>query len=42
MLRLLDRYLLKTFIVNLVIGLLAWIVIFLVVDMIENISRFIE
>jgi len=42
MLRLLDRYLLKTFIVNLVIGLLAWIVIFLVVDMIENISRFID
>lgn len=42
MLKLLDRYILKRFLINLLIGLAAWIVIFLVVDMIENISRFID
>ena len=42
MFKLLDRYILKTFLLNLFIGLMAWIVIFLVVDMIENISRFID
>lgn len=42
MLKFLDRYIIKTFLLNLFIGLMAWIVIFLVVDMIENISRFID
>jgi len=42
MFKLLDRYLTNQFIKNLLIGILAWIVIFLVVDMIENISRFID
>ena len=42
MLRLLDKYLLKRFIINLGIAIITWIVIFLVVDIIENISKFID
>ncbi len=40
--KLLDRYLLKQFLINLAIGVITWILIFLVVDVIENISRFID
>lgn len=42
MFRLLDTYLLKRFLINLSIALVTWIVIFLIVDIIENISRFID
>lgn len=42
MFHILDRYLLIRFIINLFFALLTWIVIFLVVDIIENISKFID
>ena len=42
MLRILDRYLLKRFLINLFIAVVTWILIFLVVDIIENISKFID
>ncbi len=42
MFKLLDRYLLKRFLINLGIAVLTWILIFLIVDIIENISRFID
>jgi len=42
MLAILDRYELKSFLKNLFIAVLTWIVIFLVVDVIENVSRFID
>lgn len=42
MLPILDRYLLKRFLINLTIAIVTWIVIFLVVDIIENISKFID
>lgn len=42
MIRILDKYLLKRFIINLGIAIITWIVIFLVVDIIENISKFID
>ncbi len=38
----LDRYLLKQFVINLILGVLAWIIIFVIVDLIENISRFLD
>ncbi len=40
--KILDKYLLQRFTQNLLISLIAWILIFLVVDMIENVSRFID
>ncbi len=40
--RMLDRYLLKRFFINVLIAVLTWIIIFLVVDIIENISKFID
>ena len=42
MIQILDKYILKRFIINLGIALITWIVIFLVVDIIENISKFID
>jgi len=42
MLKLLDIYLLKRFILNLVIAIITWISIFLIVDIIENVSKFID
>jgi lipopolysaccharide export system permease protein len=42
MLNALDRYVLKRFTVNLLLGILAWIIIFIVVDLIENISHFLD
>jgi len=42
MFRILDRHLLTRFLTNLLFALLTWIVIFLVVDIIENISKFID
>ena len=42
MIKILDSYLLKRFLINLLIAILTWIVIFLVVDVIENISKFID
>ena len=42
MIPILDKYILKRFIINLGIAIVTWIVIFLVVDMIENISKFID
>jgi len=42
MLKILDYYLLKRFLLNLTVALVAWIVIVLVVDVIENISRFLD
>jgi len=38
----LDKYLIKKFIFNLLFGISAFIVIFLVVDLIENIDRFLD
>jgi len=40
--KLIDRYLLKRFLINLGIAILTWIAIFLIVDIIENISHFID
>ena len=42
MLNALDRYVLKRFTINLLLGILAWIIIFVVVDLIENISHFLD
>jgi lipopolysaccharide export system permease protein len=42
MIQILDKYILKRFITNLSIAIITWIVIFLVVDIIENISKFID
>lgn len=42
LLPILDRYLLKRFLINLLIGVVTWIIIFLIVDIIENISKFID
>ncbi|MCD4692412.1 MAG: LptF/LptG family permease, partial [Calditrichales bacterium] len=42
MIKILDIYLSKRFLINLLIAVLTWIVIFLVVDVIENISKFID
>ncbi len=42
MFRILDVYLLKRFMINLFFAIMTWIVIFLVVDIIENISKFID
>jgi lipopolysaccharide export system permease protein len=42
MFKILDYYLLKRFLQNLFVALIAWIVIILVVDIIENMSRFID
>ena len=38
----LDRYILRKFIINLLISAGAFIIIFLVVDLIENIDKFID
>ena len=38
----LNRYLLKKFLVNLVVAVVGWIVIFVVINMIEEISTFID
>jgi lipopolysaccharide export system permease protein len=38
----LDRYLLKKFVYNLVFGIFAFVIIFLVVDLIENVDKFID
>jgi lipopolysaccharide export system permease protein len=38
----LDRYLVKKFLFNLVFGIAAFVVIFLVVDLIENVDKFID
>ena len=40
--KILDRYLIRRFLQNLVIAILTWILIFLVVDVIENITDFID
>lgn len=37
-----DRYVLKRFIINLLFSILAWIIIFIIVDLIENISHFLD
>ncbi len=42
MFKLLDTYLIKRFLMNLGIAIVTWILIFLIVDIIENISRFID
>ncbi len=42
MLKLLDRYLLKRFLINLAIAVIAWVILFLVIDLIENVSRFMD
>ena len=42
MFRLLDEYVLKRFILNLIIAVVTWIAIFLIVDIIENVSKFID
>jgi len=42
MFKLLDIYLIKRFLLNLGIAIVTWILIFLIVDIIENISRFID
>ncbi len=42
MLNALDRYVLKRFTINLLLGIVAWIIIFVVVDLIENISHFLD
>ena len=42
MIQLLDRYLLKRFVLNLLIAVATWITIFLIVDIIENIDKFID
>ncbi len=42
MLTALDRYIVKRFLINLIIGIIAWIIIFVVVDLIENISHFLD
>lgn len=42
MTRILDMHILKQFSINLLFAVLTWIVIFLVVDIIENISKFID
>jgi len=38
----LDKYVLKKFIINLFISIVAFVMIFLVVDLIENIDKFID
>ncbi len=40
--KILDRYILKRFIINLFIAVAAWLIIFLVVDIIENLSKFLD
>ena len=40
--KILDRYILRKFIINLFIAVAAWLVIFLVVDIIENLSKFLD
>ncbi len=42
MFKLLDVYLLKRFLLNLTIAIAAWVAIFLIVDIIENVSTFID
>ncbi len=42
MLTSIDRYIIKRFFFNLLLGVLAWIIIFVVVDLIENISHFLD
>lgn len=42
MLTSIDRYIVKRFFVNLLLGVLAWIIIFIVIDLIENISHFLD
>ncbi|MBD3225915.1 MAG: LPS export ABC transporter permease LptG [Caldithrix sp.] len=42
MFRFLDQYILRQFLINLLIAVITWIIIFLVVDIIENISDFID
>ena len=42
MLKYLDRNVLRKFLINLFIALLTWLIIFLVVDIIENLSRFLD
>lgn len=38
----LDRYILKQFLLNIIFGIIAFICIFIVVDMIENIDKFLD
>ena len=38
----LDKYILRKFIINLLISIGAFVIIFLVVDLIENIDKFID
>jgi len=40
--KILDRYLIKKFIFNLVFGISAFVIIFLVIDLVENIDKFID
>lgn len=42
MFKILDRYIIRRFLINLFIAVITWIVIVLVVDIIENVSRFID
>ncbi len=42
MFRILDHYLTRQFLINLLVAIATWIIIFLVVDVIENISKFID
>ncbi|APF18073.1 permease YjgP/YjgQ family protein [Caldithrix abyssi DSM 13497] len=42
MINALDRHLIKQFIINLILGIFAWIIIFVIVDLIENISKFLD
>jgi len=41
-LKLLDKYILKHFIVNLLFGLLCFVIIFILVDLFENMDKFID
>jgi len=41
-LKLLDKYILKHFVVNLLFGILCFIIIFILVDLFENMDRFID
>ncbi|HID39258.1 MAG TPA: LPS export ABC transporter permease LptG [Calditrichaeota bacterium] len=40
--KILDRYILKKFLINLFIAVSTWLIIFLVVDIIENLSKFLD
>ncbi len=40
--KILDRYILKNFLINLFIAVVSWLIIFLVVDIIENLSKFLD